>query len=84
MSSNYNLLMMEKANAPCELATPLHFKYNQVYTKAKMRKDVARKYSQIHLYPHRKQNLCLLHVVTINQNSPNFLYRFRSGACCSV
>lgn len=80
MSSNYNLLMMEKPNAPCELAMPLHFKYKQVYTKAKMSKDVARTYCQIHLYPCRKQNLCLLHIVTINQNGPSFFYRFRSGA----
>ena len=57
MSSNYNLLMMEKPNAPCELATPLHFKHKQVYTKAKMSKDVARTYCQIHLYPCRKQFL---------------------------
>lgn len=70
MSSNYKLLMMEKPNAPCELAMPLHFKYKQVYTKAKMSKDVARTYCQIHLYPCRKQNLCLLHIVTINQNGP--------------
>ena len=31
-------------------------------------------------YIHVESSFCLLHVVTINQNGPNFFYRFRSGA----
>lgn len=42
MSRNYNLLMMEKPNAPSELATLLPFKYKQDHTKDKMRKDAGR------------------------------------------
>lgn len=42
MSRNYNLLMMGKSNAPSELATSLHFRYNLIYTKDKKSKDVVR------------------------------------------
>lgn len=42
MSRNYNLLMMEKPNAPGKLATLWHFKCKQVYTKDKMSKNIAR------------------------------------------
>lgn len=53
MSRNYNLLMMEKPNAPSKLAILLHLKYKEVHTKDKMRKDVARtNILQTPLYPY--------------------------------
>lgn len=42
MSRNYNLLMMEKPNAPRKRATLLHFKHKQVYSKDKTSKDAGR------------------------------------------